>query len=152
MKTAEEIVNQTIGWKVISVTRETTVKKAIEVMVKNKIGAILIKEKDEIFGIWTERDLMRNCLLPDFNIETSMVGEFMTTEIVKASIDDNIFQLMDKFLGLHVRHLLIENDDGEFVGLLSLGDVIKFQLNEKTEELKSINSVINWDYYENWHW
>ncbi|PCI27987.1 MAG: hypothetical protein COB67_07285 [SAR324 cluster bacterium] len=151
MKTAEQLVNLTKGWEVVSVSPNATLKEAIQLMVDHNIGSVLVKEGEEIVGIWTERDLVLHALSPDFNIETSLVKKCMETDLVKAQLDEDIYRLMDKFLGKRVRHILVENK-GKFVGLLSLGDVIKYNLNEKTKELESINSVVNWDYYENWHW
>ena len=58
---------------------------------------------------------------------------------------------MDKFLGLRLRHLPVEKE-GEFIGLLSVGDVLKASLHEKTEELEKLNGMVSWDYYEEWRW
>ena len=58
---------------------------------------------------------------------------------------------MDKFIGLRLRHLPVEKE-GEFIGLLSVGDVLKASLHEKTEELEKLNGMVSWDYYEEWRW
>jgi high-affinity K+ transport system ATPase subunit B len=47
--------------------------------------------------------------------------------------------------------MLIE-EDGKIVGLLSIGDVIKADLNAKTKELQELHAMVNWDYYDNWRW
>jgi signal-transduction protein with cAMP-binding, CBS, and nucleotidyltransferase domain len=64
---------------------------------------------------------------------------------------DTVFNLMDKFLGLRIRHLLIE-EDGNTIGLVSGGDVMKCVIHEKDSELKQLNSMVSWDYYEDWKW
>jgi signal-transduction protein with cAMP-binding, CBS, and nucleotidyltransferase domain len=56
---------------------------------------------------------------------------------------------MDKFLGMRLRHLLIEKN-GQYIGMLSSGDVMKETLREKTREYESLNFEVSWDYYENW--
>jgi hypothetical protein len=56
---------------------------------------------------------------------------------------------MDKFLGLRLRHLLIKKGE-EYIGLLSIGDVIKASLQEKTREFEELHAVISWEYYEEW--
>ena len=58
---------------------------------------------------------------------------------------------MDKFLGLRVNHVLIERK-GKYIGLLSVGDVMKAVIQEKTEELHELNSFMSWEYYEEWKW
>ena len=75
----------------------------------------------------------------------------MTKSLIFAPHTDTVYNLMDKFLGLRVRHLLIEKD-GETIGMVSSGDVMKASIQEKDAELKQLNSMVGWDYYENWGW
>ena len=60
-----------------------------------------------------------------------------------------VYQLMDKFLGLRLRHLPIV-ESGEFIGLLSPGDIMKAILREKNLEIGRRNSNLGWEYYEQW--
>jgi signal-transduction protein with cAMP-binding, CBS, and nucleotidyltransferase domain len=120
-------------------------------MLKNQIGAMLVKEGDKIIGIWTERDLMRNIVSAGFDPNTAKIGDYMTTGIKSAPITDTVYMLKDKFLGLRLRHLVIEKE-GQYVGLLSTGDVIKTSLQEKDQELHKLNAIVSWEYYENWRW
>ena len=52
-------------------------------------------------------------------------------------------------LGKRIRHLLIE-DGGEFIGLISVGDVMKANLQQKAEEFADLNHKVSLEYYENW--
>jgi CBS domain-containing protein len=150
MKTAEDMLKDK-DMDIISVTPDTPIIDALRIMLKNQIGAILIKEGDKIVGIWTERDLMRNTVSAGFNPNTAKIGDYMTTGIKSAPITNTVHMLQDKFLGLRLRHLLIEKE-GEYVGLLSTGDVIKASLQEKDQELNKLNAIVSWEYYENWRW
>jgi CBS domain-containing protein len=53
------------------------------------------------------------------------------------------------FLGLFVRHLLIEKE-GEYIGMLSIGDVLRASLLSKHRQFAELNEFVSWDYYENW--
>ena len=150
MKTAEDVIKDQ-KHDVITVPPDTIIKSVLQTMTQHAIGAILVKEAKEIIGIWTERDLMRNVLDKNFDLDSSLIRDYMTKKLVYANHDDSIFQLQDKFLGLKIRHLLVKHNN-VFVGMVSSGDVTKYGLNEKTEELKGLNKIINWEYYENWHW
>lgn len=150
MKTAEDILKEK-NRPVITVTPDTSVRNALEIMVANKIGAILVEENKQIVGIWTERDLVRNTVTPGFDPAAETVGDHMSTELLTASHDAGVYHLLDKFLGLRVRHLLIEKDD-VFIGMLSTGDVVRANLVEKTRELNKLNAFLSWEYYENWKW
>ena len=138
MKTALDIImdKQT---KMVCVAPDTTVDKALRLMVENKIGAILVEENDICVGIWTERDLMRNILEPDFDLKIARLGDYMSIKIE------------EKFIGLFVRHLLVEKD-GEYIGLLSIGDVLRASLLTKDKQIRELNSIASWEYYENWGW
>ena len=119
-------------------------------MVESGVGAVLVRDGEDVVGIWTERDLMRNTLVEDFDPATARIGDLMVAPIRSAPHTDTAYNLMDKFLGLRLRHLPIERN-GHYIGMVSVGDVIKASLREKTKELESLNAVVSWDYYEDWH-
>lgn len=148
MYTAENILYEK-GHKIISTDKETLIKDALKLMVENKIGSMVVTDNDKIAGIWTERDLMRNVIDESFNLDNAKIGDHMTTSLRSAPHDASLIQLLDIFLGKRFRHLLIEKN-GEFIGILSMGDVIKADLNKKTAELKELKATVSWEYYENW--
>ncbi len=150
MKTANDIL-QKKGGDILSVPVGTTVVDALKKMNENKVGAILVTRDDVPTGIWTERDLLHNTLDEIFDPRTTPIDKVMTKTIVTAPSTDTVYNLMDKFLGLRLRHLIIEKD-GKIIGMLSSGDVMKASIQEKDEELKQLNSMVGWDYYENWCW
>ena len=150
MKTAEEILKNK-GNDIISVDEQTKLCDAISLMKKHAIGAVLVKRGDQVVGIWTERDLLKNCLHSSFDAKVNRVGEFMTTELEYAENKDDLYQLLDKFLGKRIRHLPVKKG-GRVIGLLSIGDVVRASLHEKDQELKQLNAYVSWEYYENWRW
>ena len=150
MKTANDIL-QKKGGDILSVPTNATIMDALKKMNENKVGAVLVTRDGKPVGIWTERDLLRNTLEDGFDPGATPVEQVMTPRIVTAPSTDTVYNLMDKFLGLRIRHLLIEKD-GNIVGMLSSGDVMKASIQEKDEELKQLNSMVGWDYYENWCW
>lgn len=150
MKTAEHIIQEK-GGTIISVAPETTIHDALSIMTEHRIGAILVRDGDDIQGIWTERDLMKNTLDSAFDAPTALVKNHMTRNLQTAPHDATIFHLLDNFLGKRIRHLLIEKE-GSLIGLISQGDVVKANLVEKTKEVKELTEMVSWDYYENWRW
>lgn len=150
MKTAKDMI-QDKGGDILCVPAGTTVMDALKKMNENKVGAILVTRDGKPAGIWTERDLLHNTLDAAFKPQTTLIDDVMTKTIVTAPSTDTVYNLMDKFLGLRLRHLIIEKD-GEIIGMVSSGDVIKASIQEKDEELKQLNTMVGWDYYENWCW
>jgi signal-transduction protein with cAMP-binding, CBS, and nucleotidyltransferase domain len=150
MKTANDMIEEK-GGDILCVPEGTTVLEALEQMNTRKVGAILVTCGGKPTGIWTERDLMRNMLDAAFDPKTTRIESVMTKNLIFAPHTDTVYNLMDKFLGLRVRHLLIEKN-GETIGMVSGGDVMKASIQEKDGELKQLNSMVGWDYYENWCW
>ena len=150
MITAEDMVMEK-KHEIITVSPDTTIYEAIKLMNKNNIGSIFIKENDDIVGVWTERDLLRNSGTKNFNLKTAIIRDYMTKNLISVKNTHTIYQLIDIFLGRRLRRLLVEKD-GEYIGLLSVGDVMKSCLVEKDKELKSLNEIVSWEYYENWRW
>lgn len=137
--------------KLITIPVGTTVFETLKTMNKHRVGAILITRDNNVIGIWTERDLMRNAAAEGFDLKSDLIDDLMTTNLVSAPHTDTVYNLMDKFLGRRIRHLLIE-ENGEYIGMLSGGDVMKCVIHEKDGELRQLNSMVSWDYYENWKW
>lgn len=150
MKTANDMIKEK-GGDILCVPEESTVMNALKKMNARKVGAILVTRDDNPVGIWTERDLMRNILDVAFDPNTTRIDTVMTKALIFAPHTDTVYNLMDKFLGLRVRHLLIEKG-GETIGMVSSGDVMKASIQEKDGELKQLNTMVGWDYYENWCW
>ncbi|MBW1985430.1 MAG: PAS domain S-box protein, partial [Deltaproteobacteria bacterium] len=136
MKSAEDIVKEKEK-DFIVITADTTIFKALQLMVQNKTGAILVEEKDDIIGIWTERDLMRNILSDGFDPKTARVGDHMVAGKLKAPHTDTVDNLISRLRKINHRYLLIEKE-GRYIGLLSPEDINKSDLLEKTKDYERL--------------
>ncbi len=151
MKTAKDILSEK-GFQIIAVPPDSTLCEALKKMVKHNIGAIAIREDEqEPRGIWTERDLMRQTYEPNFDPKTAKIGDYMTKELKKVDASASIYKMLEMFLGLRLRHVFVTENE-KTIGLLSTGDVIQAALHEKDRELKELNEMVSWEYYENWRW
>jgi signal-transduction protein with cAMP-binding, CBS, and nucleotidyltransferase domain len=150
METAKNMVADK-GREMMTVPVGTTLFATLEKMKQEKVGAILVTRDQRIIGIWTERDLMQDVTQEGFDLNSALIEDYMTTDLKSAPHTDTVFNLMDKFLGLRLRHLLIE-EDGNIIGLVSSGDVMRCVIHEKDADLKQLNSMVSWDFYEDWKW
>lgn len=148
MNTAEDIVRDK-QQDIVSISWDQTVHHACLEMVERKIGAILVKKDGKFVGIWTERDLLLKMTETGFDPHTAIIGDHMSTPLKTAPHSTRIHKLNEMFLGLYLRHLPVEKS-GEFIGLLSIGDVLRASLIEMDQQLKQLNAYVTWDYYENW--
>jgi CBS domain-containing protein len=133
----------------VTVAFDATIHQALTLMTQHRVGSIIVVDGDKIKGIWTERDLMFRALEDGFDARTASLKDRISENLISANADEVVDQLFDKFLGKRIRHLLIE-DGGEFIGLISVGDVMKANLQQKAEELASLNHKVSLEYYENW--
>ncbi|MEJ2656706.1 MAG: CBS domain-containing protein, partial [Desulfobacterales bacterium] len=150
MITAEDVLKEK-NREMICISSDRTIREALRLMNEQNIGAILVKKQGKIVGIWTERDLLHNMNLPEFDPETDLVGDYMTTPLYTVPYSASILKINEMFLGLFIRHVLVEKD-GDYVGLLSIGDVLRASLVVQDLQIKELNAIGNWEYYENWGW
>ena len=152
MKTAADIL---AGKKkrLISTASNKTIHEALTIMNAQKVGAILLTDADEhnIVGIWTERDLMRNVMEEGFDPKTAVISDYMTKDLHSAAYDVTIPELKEMMLSLFIRHLLIEQDN-RYVGMLSVGDIIRASLIAQDAHIEELRAHTSWRYYENWGW
>ena len=148
MKTAEDIVNDKQR-DIVSISWDQTVHQTCRKMSATRIGAIVIEKDDEYVGIWSERDLLRNICNEEFDPKTAKIFDYMSTPLQSTPHSTRIYKLEEMFLGLFLRHLLIEKD-GEYIGMLSIGDVLRASLLAKARQFQELNEFVSWDYYENW--
>ena len=150
MKTAEDIILDKKS-TTVTISKQQTLAEAIDLMNQHKIGAVLVEEDGDMIGIWTERDYLRGSSDSGFDPKTAAVGTHMTAPLHFAKHDATLTELEEMFLGLFLRHIPVKKDD-RFIGMVSIGDVLRANLLDKDRQIKELNSLASWQYYENWGW
>ena len=110
------------GSVVVTVGPDLPVQEAMRVLVENGIGALVVAD-GKLRGIITERDLLRHGAEDVNRLATSRVRELMTTEVITASPEARIPEVMDTMVERRIRHLPIM-EQGALVGIISIGDVV----------------------------
>ncbi len=148
MRTAKDIIEEKTD-NLLTVPKTATVHDALLIMTKHRVGSIVVTSEEGICGIWTERDLMFSVLNPGFDARTALIEASYSENLITAEASEDVYQLYDKFVGKRIRHLLIK-DGEEYIGLISVGDVMKASLRQKAEEISGLNQKVSLEYYENW--
>ena len=110
------------GSVVVSVEPDLPVQEAMRILVENGIGALVVAD-GTLRGIITERDLLRHGAEDVHRLAVSNVRELMTADVITASPDARIEQVMDTMVERRIRHLPIM-EQGRLVGIISIGDVV----------------------------
>lgn len=150
MKTAEDIVNAN-NRGMVSIDGDKKIFDAVRLMAENRIGTVLIEGEDRMVGIFSERDLLRISADPNFDLKTARVRDYMSSPLRSATYDTPVLKLKEMFLGLFIRHIVIEKE-GKQIGLLSIGDVMRASLLAQDKKMKELNTLASWEYYDNWGW
>jgi CBS domain-containing protein len=109
----------------IMVASSVTVRSALDTLVENSIGCLLIEENGRVVGIFTERDVL-NRVLPDRGRLDEPVSSVMTAAPETIRIDDSIAYAMHEMTVGGYRHLPIAGTDGSAAGVISARDVVRF--------------------------
>lgn len=132
---------QAKGNKVISVTEDTPLLEALQLMTNKRIGAVLVMDGEKIAGIFSERDFARK-VAKTKQIELTMpVKELMTREVFVISPDETLDECMAVMSTTRIRHLPVV-DEGKLVGLISIGDVVKFSIEDKDLQIQNMEKYI----------
>jgi CBS domain-containing protein len=133
---------QAKGNQVFSVEPTTTVYRAIELMSDKNIGGLLITDADgKMLGIFTERDYARRVILQGRSSKDTDIGEIMTADPVTVSPDNSIEDCMKLMTGRFVRHLPVL-DNGCLCGMISIGDVVRFIIDEQRGIIEELEVYI----------
>ena len=122
-RTAAGIVGEK-GSVVFSVMSTDTVYRALEVMAEKNVGSVLVIDDERLVGILSERDYSRKIILLDRESRETAVAEIMTSKLITVGPETTVTDAMELMTEKRVRHLPVL-EDGELVGLISIGDVVK---------------------------
>ncbi|PIX54316.1 MAG: CBS domain-containing protein [Zetaproteobacteria bacterium CG_4_9_14_3_um_filter_54_145] len=126
---------------VATIDEHHSVLDAAKLMTENYIGSVVVTSHSQIVGIFTERELMMRVVGKDRDPDTVRIRDVMHTDQLKISPDatcEEALQLMEE---KRCRHLLVFDDD-EFIGLISLRDIVVLNLQEKDDLITQLEGYI----------
>lgn len=130
METVKDVLNAK-GSEVWSIHPDCEILSALELMKKEKIGAlIIVDETENLIGIFSERDLVNYCAGHEKISLHNSVSELMQDQVVYISKNQSIENCMAIMTEKRIRHLpVVENS--KILGIISIGDVVKACIHEK---------------------
>jgi CBS domain-containing protein len=115
------------GRQLITISPEATVFDAAVCMTDKKIGSLMIVEDGQLVGMLTERDFLTRVVTEQRDAKTTTVGELMERDVVCCRPYTDMEEAKSVMKNRRVRHLPVMNDDGDLVGLVSIGDLNAYQ-------------------------
>ena len=132
------------GSKTITTSKETKVVDIAHILAKEKIGAIVILEKEKVIGILSERDIVR-AFTQKKSVRNTQVQEIMTENVFTCGLEDNNEDLLTLMVGKHFRHLPVL-DKNKLVGVVSIGDLVKDRTKRLKKEIDQLKSYVTKSY------
>jgi CBS domain-containing protein len=118
------------GMNIISIPPSSTVFSALELMHEQNVGSLIVMDKGHFAGMFTERDYARKVILRGKASKETIVGDIMSEHPLTVSQDTTLEQCMALMTSKYIRHLPVF-DNNELVGLVSIGDIVKYIIEEQ---------------------
>ena len=132
------------GSKTITTFKEKKIVDIAHILAKEKIGAIIIIEKEKVIGILSERDIVR-AFTQKKSVRNTQVHELMTKNVITCSLEDNNEDLLTLMVTKKFRHLPVL-EKNKLIGIVSIGDLVKDRTKRLKKEIDQLKTYVTKSY------
>ncbi|MDW3206944.1 MAG: CBS domain-containing protein [Alphaproteobacteria bacterium] len=127
---------------IITVSAETSIREASELLAKHRIGAVVVTEdKDRVVGILSERDIVRGLAARGASVMTQKVADLMTAPVETCTPSEAADDIMRRMSDGRFRHMPV-TEGTKLVGVISIGDVVKNRITTLEQEANAMRDYI----------
>jgi CBS domain-containing protein len=127
-------VLRTKGHNVVKIRTTDSIKLAVRMLAEHRIGSLVVEDHiAKLVGIFSERDFINAIARDGAAVLGLNVQELMSKRIISCRSTDRVDAVLATMTNVRIRHLPVI-DDGELKGLVSIGDLVKYRLDEKELE------------------
>ncbi len=130
------------GYDVWSIAPDASVYDAIHLMAEKAVGALIVMDGPNLVGVISERDYARKIILEGRSSENTKISEIMSSEVITVGPDNRIEECMAMMTERRIRHLPVLDGD-KVLGVISLGDLVKYIIAEQQFVIEQMERYIN---------
>ncbi|MGA1204612.1 MAG: CBS domain-containing protein [Opitutales bacterium] len=140
--TAKTLLSSKGNKEIYSVSPNQSTFEALQLMATKDIGAVVVMEEGKLLGILTEREYARKIVLFGKTSRHTPVFDTMNRDYPKVAPDTPIKECMQIITDRHFRYLAVTKDD-EFLGLISIGDIVKHIIAQQAASIEHLERYIS---------
>lgn len=141
MKNVAQLLAAKQDQQVYTIAPDALVLDALRLMAEKNLGGLPVVEGNQLVGFFSERDYARRLALKGRSSDETPIREVMTAPVITVDTHLNVDKCMGIMTERHLRHLpVVEN--GELLGLLSIGDLVKAAIAEQAELIQQLEQYI----------
>ncbi|QRY80804.1 CBS domain-containing protein [Pseudomonas sp. PDNC002] len=141
MKTVAQLLTAKADQQVYTIAPDAMVIDALRLMAEKNLGGLPVVEGNQLVGFFSERDYARRLALKGRASDETSIRAVMTAPVITVDTHLNVDKCMGIMTERHLRHLpVVEN--GELLGLLSIGDLVKAAIAEQAELIQQLEQYI----------
>jgi CBS domain-containing protein len=129
------------GSDVWSVTPESTVLEAIQMMADKNVGALLVTKDGRLLGVLSERDYTRKIVLKGRSSKDTPVRDILSGHVVSASPDHTVDECLRLMTEHRIRHLPVM-DGTKILGVISIGDLVNCIISAQSSTIQQLETYI----------
>jgi CBS domain-containing protein len=130
------------GGDIFSIDPTATLQAAAQLLSKHRIGSAIISGAGgRLAGILSERDIVRAVSEHGAEALAMPVGQVMTRNVITCAEDDSVAEIMERMTAGKFRHMPVLRD-GQLIGLVSIGDVVKQRVEEVEHDAEALRGYI----------
>src|SRR5262245_12148459 len=129
------------GHDVLRIDAAASVLEAVKRMVEANVGSLIVTGGGAVVGIVTERDYLRRVTLEGRSDRETSVREIASSPLIVVTPDTTIDACKALMTDRRIRHVPVA-EEGEVVGIISIGDIIKFESDQQSFEIKYLTDYI----------
>lgn len=136
------VIREIVSASPAVVSSSATVFEAVQAMTERRTGACVVIDDGKLRGLFTERDVMTKVVLKQLDPGKTRVGDVCTHQLITATPDMHEAKALRTMIEKHIRHLPVVDENGGFLGMLSLRKLLQHRVDELSLQLDSLHAFL----------